>query len=140
MTARDTYTEVCRFYARQMHLLDIGSADAWAATFTEDGTFAPPSLPEPVRGRTALADGVRSSAAELAVRKEQRRHLMSMIDVADGEDGTLKVRSYAQIIATRAGETPRVLLMCVCEDVLVSSEGELLVRERRVTRDDMPVG
>ncbi|CAM5717009.1 hypothetical protein SVIOM342S_07854 [Streptomyces violaceorubidus] len=62
----DVYAEVQHFYARQMRLLDTGEADAWAGTFTEDGSFAPPSRPQPVRGRPALAAGARQSAADIA--------------------------------------------------------------------------
>jgi hypothetical protein len=132
------YIEVQQFYARHMHLLDSGAAEEWARTFTADGLFAPPSLPEPVRGRPALAAGVRSAAAELAEAGEVHRHLLSMIAVEPRADGSLHVRSYAQIIATPRGGQPRLHLMCVCDDVLVREDGELLVRERRVTRDDRP--
>ena len=46
--------EVQQFYARQMHLLDSGEADAWAETFTEDGVFAANAHPEPARGRETI--------------------------------------------------------------------------------------
>ncbi|MER8048063.1 nuclear transport factor 2 family protein [Streptomyces sp. NPDC094032] len=134
--------EVQRFHARQMQLLDSGEAEAWAATFTEDGLFAPPSLPEPVRGRAALAEGVRSAHAALAAEGETRRHLLTTAVVEEpapeDADGAVRVRSYVQVVATRKGEAPRLLLMCVCEDVLVSEGGAWLVRERYVTRDDRP--
>ncbi|MFI1169776.1 nuclear transport factor 2 family protein [Streptomyces sp. NPDC020801] len=132
------YAEVQQFYARQMHLLDDGAADDWALTFTEDGTFAPPSLPEPVRGRPALAAGLRTATAALAKAGEVHRHLFSMIAVQPQDAGTLHVRCYTQVIATPRGGQPRVHLMCVCEDVLVREEAELRVRQRRVTRDDRP--
>ncbi|MFE5522220.1 nuclear transport factor 2 family protein [Streptomyces virginiae] len=130
--------DVQQFYARHMQLLDAGDADGWARTFTEAGVFAPPSLPEPVRGRVALAAGVRASAAGLAEAAEVHRHVLSMVHVDPRDDGTLAVRSYAQIFATPRGGEPRLHLMCVCEDVLVREQGELLVKERRVTRDDRP--
>ncbi|MEU8763238.1 nuclear transport factor 2 family protein [Streptomyces sp. NPDC048659] len=134
--------EVRRFHARQMQLLDSGDADAWAATFTEDGLFAPPSLPEPVRGRAALAEGVRTAHAALVAEGEVRRHLLTteVVEepVAGDADGAVRVRSYVQVVATRKDEEPRLILMCVCEDVLVSEDGEWRVRERYVTRDDRP--
>lgn len=132
------YAEVQQFYARHMHLLDTGAAEEWAQTFTEAGLFAPPSLPEPVRGRANLAAGVREAAARLAQAGEVHRHLLSMVAVEPLADGSLRVRSYAQIIATPRDGQPRLHLMCVCEDVLVREDGELRVRERRVTRDDRP--
>ncbi|MFH9138825.1 nuclear transport factor 2 family protein [Streptomyces sp. NPDC017524] len=135
-SVESVYAEVQQFYARHMHLLDSGDGEGWALTFTEDGSFAPPSLPEPVVGRDALATGVNQAAAELSRAGEVHRHLLSMVSVEPREDGGLGVRSYAQIIATPRSGSPRLHLMCVCDDVLVRVEGELKVRERRVTRDD----
>ncbi|GAB3013213.1 nuclear transport factor 2 family protein [Streptomyces pseudoechinosporeus] len=130
--------EVQQFLAQHMQLLDSGDADGWARTFTEDGTFAPPSLPEPVQGRAELAAGVRKSAAALAEAGEVHRHVLTTVHIDPQGDDSLRVRSYAQIIATPRGGEPRLHLMCVCEDILVREGGGLLVRERRVTRDDRP--
>jgi len=132
------YAEVQQFYAWQMQLLDSGAAEEWARTFTEDGSFAPPSLPEPVRGRKNLAAGVRRTTAELAESGEVRRHFLGMLDVRPQADGSLWVRSYAQIIGTLGKAVPCLQLMCVCEDVLVREDGELRVSRRVVSRDDAP--
>lgn len=132
------YAEVQQFYARHMHLLDAGAAQEWAETFTEDGVFAPPSAPEPIRGRANLAAAARAAAAGLADTGEVHRHLLSMVAVEPLDGGALRVLSYAQIIATPRGGAPRLHLMCVCEDLLVREDGELRVRERRVIRDDRP--
>ena len=132
------YAEVQQFYAEHFQLLDEGAADKWAEMFTEDGTFAPPTLPEPVRGRADLAAAVRRSAGELATASEVHRHWHGMVAVHPQDDGSLRVRCYALVIATlRRGET-RIHRACVCEDVLVREEGRLRVRTRRVTRDDLP--
>lgn len=135
-----TYMEVQQFYAQHMQLLDAGAAEQWAATFTEDGTFKPPSRPEAVVGRAALAAGVRDSAARLAAAGETHRHLVSMASVRHLPDGAIGVRSYAQVIATDWDGTgsSRILYMCVCDDVLVRQAGGLRVRSRTVTRDDLP--
>lgn len=133
------YAEVQHFYAHHMQLLDRGRDEEWAATFTEDGSFLAPSLPEPVRGRARLAAAVRRTAAQLAELGETHRHWHGMIDVTAGTGGELLVRCYAVIYAIPRGGEPRLHLTCVCEDVLVRGEGgELLVRDRRVTRDDQP--
>ncbi|MFD4664464.1 MULTISPECIES: nuclear transport factor 2 family protein [Streptomyces] len=142
-TISPAYASLCAdiqwFYARQMHLLDSGDAEAWAATFTEDGLFAPPSVPEPVRGHAALAAGVRSAHAALAADGEVRRHLLTTAAMENPEpDGSVRVRSYVQVVATRRDEAPRLLLMCVCDDVLTVEDGRWRVRERYVTRDDRP--
>ncbi|MFC9975254.1 nuclear transport factor 2 family protein [Spirillospora sp. NPDC127200] len=131
------YAEVQQFYARHMRLLDTGEVEEWSRTFTEDGSFLPPSLPEPVRGRAALAAAARKAAARLAEEGEVHRHVMGMVEVEPAPDGALSVRGYTQVVATPRGGPARLHLMCVCEDVLVREDGELRVRERRVTRDDL---
>ncbi|MGW1056174.1 nuclear transport factor 2 family protein [Streptomyces sp. NPDC001118] len=132
------HAEVQQFYAEHMQLLDSGAASEWAATFTEDGSFAPPSAPEPIVGRRALEAGVRAARAELDERGEAVRHLFSMIAVRPLPDATLKVRSYVQVVSTPQDGEPKLTLMCVCTDVLVREQGKLLVKERQVTRDDRP--
>lgn len=134
----EIYAEVQNFYARHMYLLDSGAAQEWAGTFTADGVFAPPSAPEPIVGRAALAAGVRESAARLRESAEQHRHLLLSMEVQPQEDGSLLVRSYAMIIATPEGGDPRLHLMCVTHDVLVREDGALRVKHRRVSRDDQP--
>lgn len=133
----ELYAEVQLFYARHMYLLDSGQADEWAEGFTREGVFAPPSA-QPVRGRTALAAAARAARAELAAAREQHRHLLLCLDLESSPDGTLSARSYAQIVATPVGGSPRLHLMCVTYDVLVREEGSLRIQHRRVTRDDRP--
>ncbi|MFI2714633.1 nuclear transport factor 2 family protein [Micromonospora sp. NPDC018662] len=131
------YAEVQQFYAWHMHLLDSGAAREWADTFTPDGVFAPPSAPRPIVGRDALAAGAEQAHAELRRKGEQHRHLLLSVNVRPQDDGSLTVRSYAQIVATPRDGEPRLHLMCVTHDVLVrGADGQLLVRHRRVTRDD----
>jgi hypothetical protein len=132
------YVEVQQFYARHMHLLDAGKADEWAMTFTEDGVFAPPSQPEPIRGRANLAEGARKAAADRSAAGETHRHWQGMISVDPQPDESLHVTCYTQILVTPRNGSPRLHLMCVCRDVLVRENGQLLVRERHVTRDDRP--
>ncbi|MCX4766665.1 nuclear transport factor 2 family protein [Streptomyces sp. NBC_01275] len=134
----DVYAEVQHFYARQMRHLDAGEAEIWAGTFTEDGSFKPPSLPEPVRGRPALAEGARQAAAHLAAAGETHRHWVGMLTVTPADDGSLIAESQVTIIAVAQGGPARLHLVCACRDVLVAEDGELLVRERVVTRDDRP--
>lgn len=131
------YAEVQWFYARQMQLLDLGKAESWAATFTEDAVFDVPTLPEPVRGRAALPAAVEQARARLAAAGERHRHVMGMIDVLERPDGSLDVRSYTTVYASTVGGSSRVHRVCVCEDVLVRVDGELRVARRRVTRDDL---
>ncbi len=130
--------EIGQFYADHFYLLDSGDAQQWALTFTEDGAFYPPHRPEPLRGRETLAQGVTAAHREYQERGEQRRHWHGMVSVNPQPDGTVAVRCYAQIIVTPQGGTPTLHLSCVCRDVFVRRDGQWLVSERRVTRDDKP--
>ena len=132
------YIEVQQFYARTMQLLDAGRAQEWSESFTEDATFSVPTLPEPARGRENLAAAVRRTAAQLAEIGEVHRHWHGMVSVEPRPDGSLGIRCYAQVIATKLGGESRLHRICVCEDVLVrGADGQLLVQSRRVTRDDL---
>ncbi|MER7847463.1 nuclear transport factor 2 family protein [Kitasatospora sp. NPDC096077] len=132
------HAEVQQFYAHQMQLLDLAEAERWAATFTEDATFAVPTLPEPVRGRASLIVATTRSHAELAAAGQRHRHFMGMLDVRPRPDGAVAVRSYAIVYASEIGGESRVHRVCVCEDVLVRGEGgKLQVSARTVTRDDL---
>ncbi|MET9295644.1 nuclear transport factor 2 family protein [Streptomyces sp. NPDC003077] len=124
-----------QFYARHLHLLDDGDAEAWAETFTEDGVFALPGRPEPTRGRAALAEGARRAHAERRGSGETHRHWHGMTDISPRDDGTVHVRCYALVVATPRGGDPRLHRSCVCEDVLVPVGSGWQVRSRRVTRD-----
>ncbi|WP_199510894.1 nuclear transport factor 2 family protein [Nucisporomicrobium flavum] len=131
------YAEVQQFYSRQMRMLDDGVVDGWAESFTEDGVFSANAHPEPAVGRAAITAGARQAHAALTEQGIQRRHWLGMLDVEPQPDGTINARSYALILSTPRGGTAQVQLSCVCEDVLVRADGRLLVRERRVTRDDL---
>ena len=141
LTFAQIYSEVQQFYAHHFHLLDSGAAQEWAETFTEDGFFHPETLPEPVRGRAALAAGVARSHQELAEAGERRRHWHGMVSVTPRDDArVLDVRCYALIFTIPRGGTPSLRLTCVCEDVLVRVGEAWQVKERRVTRDDLASG
>ncbi|MBD0842312.1 nuclear transport factor 2 family protein [Streptomyces sp. TRM68416] len=134
----EVYAEVQQFYAEHLHLLDGGTVDAWADTFTADAIFDVPTLPEPLRGREALAGSLRRTAAQLAADGVQRRHWHGMVAVFPQADGTLRVRCYSLVFSTPLGGDPALHRVCVCEDVLVREDGRLKVHRRKVTRDDLP--
>lgn len=132
------YAEVQQFYAHHMQLLDSGAAEEWAQTFTEDCVVSLPTMPEPVRGRARLAEAVARAAADRVARGEVQRHWHGMVAVHPDSDGTARVRCYALVFLTPLGGEPRLHRTCVCEDVLVAGPNGWQVRERRVTRDDLP--
>ncbi len=134
----ELYHQVQQFYARQMHLLDNGHGQEWADTFTVDGVFAANAAPEPVKGRDNIAAGAGATIKQLEADGIVRRHWLGMLDARPQADGTVQVNSYALIIETRKGGQAGVRMSTLCEDVLVREGGELLVRERKVSRDDLP--
>ncbi|MFD5840326.1 nuclear transport factor 2 family protein [Streptomyces chartreusis] len=135
-TIGELRARVEQFYAAQMRLLDSGEAEAWADTFTEDAVFSANGRSEPTRGRTAIAAAARLTSAELNTAGRIRRHWIGMSAVEPAGDGTVRVASYALIIETEVGGSPKVLMSTTCDDVLVD-DGGLRVRHRVVARDDI---
>jgi hypothetical protein len=133
----DLHTQVTGFYSRQMRLLDDGDADAWAATFTADGTFTASGHPAPTTGRASLAAAVRASRAELAAAGTVHRHWLGMLSVGQGSDGTVLARSYALVIATQRGGAAVIHRSTTCDDVLLRDGDGFMVQSRSVTRDDL---
>lgn len=132
------YGEIQQFYAHQMQLLDNGKAEAWAETFTEDGVFAANARPEPSVGRSAIASGAREAVDALAQQRLQRRHWLGMLDIQPQQDeNTVRVYSYAQILETVKGGATSVRLSTTCADLLVRVDGQWLVANRQVVRDDL---
>ncbi|MGW5052771.1 nuclear transport factor 2 family protein [Actinokineospora sp. NPDC004072] len=133
----EIYVAVQQFYARQMQLFDTGAGEPWAATFTVDAVMTLPNLPEPIRGRAALATVPGRAAGAAAQAGEVHRHWHGMVDVTPRPDGALDVRCYSLVIATGPDGSSRIHRVCVCQDVLVRSGADLLVQCRKVTRDDL---
>ena len=132
------YLRVAHFYARQMKLLDDGDAEGWAATFTEDGSFATNAYPEhQTVGRTALTAAVRRTRAELTSLGVVHRHWLGMLNVNGQDDGTVSARCYALVIAIPRGGQPTIHRSTTCQDVLVPHGDGYLVRSRLITRDDL---
>jgi hypothetical protein len=131
------YQDIQQFYAQQMQALDEGATSEWAATFTPDGEFAAGGLPEPVRGRDAIAAGAAVIAADFAGRGVQRRHWLGMLAVAPEPGGSVRARAYALVLEIPPGGEVAVQRSTVCDDELVPAGGGWLVRRRRVTRDGL---
>jgi 3-phenylpropionate/cinnamic acid dioxygenase small subunit len=129
--------QVTDFYSRQMRLLDDGDAEAWAATFTEDGTFVASGHQSPTTGRADLIAAVRATHAQLAASGIVHRHWLGMITVDQGSDGTVRARSYALVIATKRGGDSVIHRCTTCDDVLVRTGADFAVQSRSVTRDDL---
>lgn len=128
------YVEAQHFYARQMQLLDAGSTDEWAATFTEDGVFEVGGTA--VHGSGEIAKAARKVADEFAAAKIVRRHWIGMLTVTPEGEG-LTARSYALVLEIPDGGDVVVRRSTVCTDRLVRSDGGWRVRHRRVSRDGL---
>jgi long-chain acyl-CoA synthetase len=133
----ETYVQIQHFYAWQSQLLDFNKFEEWAATFTEDGSFLAPGMPEPVRGRAALGAATRKNhegiEPDLAI-----RHWFNMTTVEPRADGTLHALSYVIVLRTPRNGESIIYRSTICEDVLVLQDGRWLVRERVIRRDDLP--
>ena len=130
-------SEVEQFYADQMHALDEGRAEDWAATFAEDGVFAANAFPEPTVGRPALTEAVRATKAAHAAEGVVHRHWLGMLSVALRPDGSVLARCYALVVVTALGGATTIHRSTVCTDELVRSGAGWVVRHRSVTRDDL---
>ncbi|MER6119411.1 nuclear transport factor 2 family protein [Streptomyces sp. NPDC001743] len=131
------YVEVQQFYARQVRLLDDLRAEEFAATFTEDGVFAPsPGIP-PAHGREAIAAALRAGhARRFGTEPVRCRHWHNMLRVDPGPDGALLTHYYTLMMVSRPWDpAPLIAPSSVVEDVLVYEDGELVTRERRVIPD-----
>ncbi|MFE1263890.1 nuclear transport factor 2 family protein [Streptomyces albogriseolus] len=131
------YAQAQRYYAHQMRILDAPDTESWAATFTEDAVLELPSLPGPVPAHAQLTHYAHARAARQRRAGGRLDHWVGMLDVRPQADGSLRTRCSALAYATPAGGGPRVLYVCVMEDVLVRTHGAWCTAHRRVIRDDL---
>lgn len=141
------YTEVERFYARQVQLLGEGDLERWALTFTEDAVFEQEAqagrvwtgnAPSQRRGRAAIVAAARGAVAARREAAKVRRYLIGMLDVGPGADGTLRTTYLAVLLQTPRGGPPEVYLSTTGRDVLVRQDGALRVRHRINSHDNAP--
>ncbi|MFE0043461.1 nuclear transport factor 2 family protein [Streptomyces albireticuli] len=132
------HLEIQQFYAHHMYAADSGDFATWAAGFTEDGVFVSNGLPEPLTGRTAIDAATRKGAAARAERGATHRHVVTNLDLRPLTGGEVHARAYVLVVESLAGGGSALYASTVCEDRLVRRDGGWLVRERRVTRDDLP--
>lgn len=128
--------QIHQLYGRQSHLIDGGSARAWAETFTPDGEFSSPSYPAPVSGTDDLEAFAGRFYATAAEAGEVHRHVVTNVAVDRVDDDTLRARAYLQIVATARGGQSRLVRFTTIDDQLVQLDGAWLIHRRTVTRDD----
>ena len=114
--------EIHELLARFAHALDEGDGEAFAATFTEDGTFW--NGLKTVTGRAALLE-MGAGGVPGRSRHFNTDHLIE----GDGDKANLK----AYLLVTRGlGQEP---IVATCNDDLVKVDGKWLFAYRRVTAD-----
>lgn len=133
----ETYVRVRDFLARQARLLDDADAEGFAATFTGDGVLRHASRQDALRGRAAIADATRATAAAHA--EATHRHWFDQFVVEPGPSADIVLVSYYALtsLVDRDGVL-RFLPSCLVEDELRrAADGTLLVADRLVIRDDL---
>jgi len=128
--------QIHQLYGRQSHLIDGGSAQDWAETFTSDGEFHSPSYPAPVVGVDELEAFAGRFFSAATAAGEVHRHVITNIDVAPAGEDTLDVRAYLQIVATARGGESRLVRFTTIADRVVRRDGTWRVARRVVRRDD----
>lgn len=119
--------QVLQLYGRQAFAIDSGNGPEWAATFTEDGVFASPSYPAPVRGRAELTE----FACRFPEATPGGRHVMTNTHVTDIAPDSATVRSTLLVLGDDGG-APCVLRVVTAEDSIDLSSGRPLVRHRTI--------
>jgi hypothetical protein len=137
LVAGETYLQVLQFYALQLKIFDAGDTEQWAQTFTPDGTLQAAGMPEPIRGREALALAVDQQNAKhegLIL-----RHWVGQLTVEPLEDDAVRAHSYVVVYVipntTLLEGDVHILHHTRCDDELVRHDGTWLVRSRRVAID-----
>jgi 3-phenylpropionate/cinnamic acid dioxygenase small subunit len=126
----DDRVEILDLYARYCHAVDLGDAEGWAATFTEDATFDSPA--GALAGREALAGFVRATVER---RTFQTRHLPSNIVLDATEEGAAG-RAYFAIYRCSGPEAkPEILATGMYEDTLVRTPEGWRFKSRRAKVD-----
>lgn len=101
--------EIQELYARYNHAIDSGNGDAWAATFTPDGTFK--SGPADFAGTDALA----KFGASLVERMKPRHWTNNLVidEAPDGAKGSCYLLLY-----NLGGEKPAIATSGIYRDEL----------------------
>ncbi|MEK8143147.1 nuclear transport factor 2 family protein [Streptomyces sp. M10(2022)] len=129
------YVQVQQFYAHRMQILDTHDTGRLADTYTEDAVLEPPSPAAPVRAGAGLT--TTCAPARNAGAGSRLHHWVGMLDVQPQPDGSLHTSCSALAYVTPSAGGPKVLHVCVMQDVLVRCRGRWRTAHRRVTRDDL---
>jgi actinorhodin biosynthesis protein ActVIA len=138
-TLAELYAEVQQFYAHQMHLLDEGRIEEFAATFTPDGSHQPSPNKPPAHGREHIVAAILEFDERYRDDPVVRRHWFNMLTVAPDGAHSVHTAFYGLVVATRPGVPPTIPTSCFVHDELHRENGELFVRSRRIDHDQSKV-
>jgi SnoaL-like domain len=144
-TTVDLYAQVHAFYTRHYGLIDAGSVQDCAQTFTPDATMIRNGPPERMRaaeavrqGRADIAEGLGRVTRRRAAEGTVRRHLVGPLTVTAAAPGRVDTRYYLLVIDSPASRPPALRSSAVVRDVLVRRDGQWLAHSRRIDHDDAP--
>jgi 3-phenylpropionate/cinnamic acid dioxygenase small subunit len=133
------HIEIVQLISRYGNCLDRGEFDELAALFTEDGEFhidPSPGIDSPLRGRTEIRSSI-EKRWRVMNEAEQRRHVMSNIEITRLSGDTAEARTTLTIFAAERGVGKPVRLhgLGVYADTLQRDGQSWLFRERRLSVD-----
>lgn len=127
LTTQD-YIEIEQLYAQYNHAIDAGDADAWAATFTPDGTF------NRFSGREALVGFIRQWREKM--NGANRRHWNTNLRIVPTAEGaSASVHLMLLDISTRPAA---IASTGVYSDTLVKTVDGWRFKSRQVKLDAVP--
>ena len=120
----DDYIEIQQLYATYARALDLGDADAWADTFTRDGTFSTAT------GRDALVAYATGSYGRSG---GTRRHWNSQLIITPTPEGA---NGSVYLLLVNTGVRPLdIVLAGIYQDTLVKTPAGWRFKQRSVDVD-----
>jgi SnoaL-like domain len=127
LTVEDTLA-IQQLYARYNHAIDSGKGEAWAATFTADGTFSSTA------GNFAGTEQLAGFGTAFAQRLKARHWINNL--VIDASEGGASGSCYLMLLRLGDGTNPTsILTTAIYRDSLVKSGGEWKFSARTVHGD-----
>lgn len=118
--------EILQLAARYNHAIDYGDPEAWAGTFTEDGTFNTAQGVQ--QGHEALAQ----FAAGFGTQMAGARHWTNN-HIVDGDGDSATHTCYLNLIQT--SDSAKSMITGKYEDTLVKIDGQWRFSSRTVSAD-----
>ncbi|MBL8267225.1 nuclear transport factor 2 family protein [Steroidobacter sp.] len=127
LTTQD-YIDIEQLYATYNHAIDAGDGEAWAATFTPDGTF------NRFAGKDALVGFIRTWREKM--NGATRRHWNSNLSITPSADGA---NGKVMLMLLDVGTTPPAIASTgQYTDVLVKTPAGWRFKSRQVKGDAPP--